>query len=52
MSGAEASEQPPARQPERRYPLKPPTFPAATRTLQPPRQPRLIPLATSATAVA
>jgi hypothetical protein len=29
-----------------------PTFRAATRTLQPPRQPRLVPLAASATAVA
>jgi hypothetical protein len=29
-----------------------PTFRAATRTLRPPRQPRLVPLATSAGAVA
>jgi hypothetical protein len=42
----------PAMQPERRCSPKPPTFRAATRTLQPPKQPRLVPLAVAAAAVA
>jgi hypothetical protein len=39
-------------QSERRCCLKSPTFRAATRTLQPPKQPRLVPLAVAAAAVA
>ena len=42
----------PAMQSERRCCLKSPTFRAAPRTLQPPKQPRLVPLAVSAAAVA